>query len=727
MNPGHLTLEPVVPLWLIVLFLSLGFASVLLQYWLLQKRLSRRKALAISLLRLGAISLLISFALNPSFVTRREHNVTPALAILLETSQSMGLSGKGEKGSRLDEARELLLSGPKPLLKSLAERFDVKLYSVGESLTAVETGGVAGLKAGGKRGDLSEALGKLREKNSVAVLLSDGNFGWEDGHSAGLPVLSIPVGDLQDYRDVMIKAIKAPAMAFRDREVVIDATIKSYGYRGLTLPVTLKDGTRLLGAKTVAIDKSPAKVNLSFAFTPEEVGQHNLSVSILPQVGESVVSNNTVNLSLKVVRDKIRVLMVSGNPSMNYRFMRMALKNDPSIDLLSFVILRTPSDILNVPLQEQSLIPFPVETLFTKDLKNFDLLIFDNFSHQFYFNPKYLENVREFVNEGGGLAMIGGPNQFTGYAGTPVGEVLPIKLARKEDYRRDNPSEVRLTRVGITHPITRVSSDEKDTLNLWREMPPLDGINLLEPKSTGTVLLETRDATPRPIITVGNYGKGRSLVLSTDYSWKWYMGMVAKGKGNWAYFRFMERMVRWLTSDPALGPIQMILPDRPGEVGEEREFKIKMREEGFSSAIRGPVSIAVFNPEGLKVEAKLKSTGQPGEYAGSFVPEKVGTYKVKIETKAGSLEELLVVSGSLEDRDAAPDHERLRRVATSTGGKILAKNDDLLKEIEAYAAKGERHFVEERRVPLWAMMYTLPIILVLLGMEWYWRRRWGLI
>jgi len=727
MSPGQLTFEPVIPVWLIVLLLSIGLASVLLQYWLLRKRLNRSKSLALSFLRLAAISLLISFALNPSFVARKEHRISPSLAILLETSQTMGLSVRGDSRSRLDEARELLLSGPRPLLKSLREKFDVKLYSVGESLTPVEAGDVAGLKAGGKRGDLTEALGKLQEKNAVTVLLSDGNLRWEDGHSAGPPVLSIPVGDPQEYKDVLVKAIKAPSIAFREREVTIDVIVKSYGYRGLTLPVTLKDGARLLGAKNVAIDKSPAEVSVSFAFTPEEVGQHNLSVSILPQVGESVLSNNTVELSLKVVRDKVRILMVSGNPSMNYRFMRTALKNDPSVDLLSFVILRTPTDILNVPLQEQSLIPFPVETLFTKDLKNFDLLILDNFSHQLYFNPKYLENVREFVNDGGGLAMIGGPNQFTGYAGTPIGEVLPVKLTKKEDYRRDAPSRVRLTRIGMIHPITRISSDEKDTLNLWREMPSLDGINLLEPKSSGTVLLETTEGTPRPIITVGNYGKGRAFVLSTDYSWKWYMGMVAKGKGNWAYFRFMEKMVRWLTKDPALGPIQMILPDRPEEVGQVREFKIKMREEESSSAQRGPVSISVFNPEGQRIDAELKPTGKPGEFAGTFSPQKAGTYRVKIETRAGSLEELMVVSGPLEDQDAAPDPERLRRVASSTGGKILTRNDDLLKEIEAYAAKGEKRFVEERRVPLWAMTVTLPVILVVLGMEWFWRRRWGLI
>ncbi len=142
-----------------------------------------------------------------------------------------------------------------------------------------------------------------------------------------------------------------------------------------------------------------------------------------------------------MVRDKIRVLMISGNPSMNYRFMRTALKNDPSIDLLSFVILRTPTDILNVPLQEQSLIPFPVETLFTKELNNFDLLIFDNLAFPPLHHSNYLENIREFVRGGGGFAMIGGPNLLDGgrYARTPLEEILPIRVAGRDNYRRDSP------------------------------------------------------------------------------------------------------------------------------------------------------------------------------------------------------------------------------------------------------------------------------------------------
>jgi uncharacterized membrane protein len=580
-------------------------------------------------------------------------------------------------------------------------------------------------------------LKELSGKNTLALLLSDGNLNWNEGQSTNLPIVTVPLGSLGEYKDILIKAVKAPSLAFRGREVMIDVTIKSYGYTGLTLPVLLKEGGKLLTAKNTRINASPGEVTASLSFIPDEVGQKNLSISIPQQFGESLVSNNSLNLSVKVVRDKIRVLMVSGNPSMNYRFMRTALKNDPSIDLLSFVILRTPSDILNVPTHELSLIPFPVETLFSKEIKNFDLLIFDNFKYTLYLSPHHLESIREFVRGGGGFAMIGGPNLVNEgrYAMTPIGEILPVRFAEKEDYRRDSRVGVRLSRAGVFHPITRLSldtvgdtaGDDAQRLSFWQEMPPLDGFNLLEAKSSATVLLESADGIPWPILTVSNYANGRVLTLATDYSWKWYMGMVAKGKGNHAYLRLVDRMVRWLTKDPGLDPVQITLPESAGSAGQEIEIRIKLREEDLSPNLRSMVSFSVLNPDNLKIESKLKPTGQSGEYLGSFLPQKGGIYKLKVETSAGNLEGSIVVAGLLDSLDAAPDHEQLKKVSTSTGGKFLSRREDLLKEVEDFGRKGESRFIEEKRSSVWASPFVMVFVLGFLIVEWYFRRRWGLV
>jgi uncharacterized membrane protein len=505
--------------------------------------------------------------------------------------------------------------------------------------------------------------------------------------------------------------------------------IKSYGYHGITLPVVLKDGEKLLGAKSIPLRKSSEEMVTSFSFTPEEVGSYPLSISIPPQFGESLTSNNQTHLTLKVYRDKIRILMVSGSPSLNYRYMRTAFKNDHTIDLLSFIILRTPANIINVPLHEQSLIPFPVKSIFTKELKNFDLVIFDNFFYRPYLNPNHLESIKEFVREGGSFAIIGGPNFFGegGYIETPIEELLPVRFSGKEDYRRDSVMGVKLSRLGTTHPITRFSSDGNSPQNLWKEMPPLDGINLLEPKSSGVVLLESADGTSKPILTVGSYGKGRVLILGTDSSWKWYMGMLAQGKGNWAYLRFMERMVRWLTKDPSLDPVQITLPETKGEIGQEIGIKIQAKDEDSLSRSKGIISFSVFNSNGIKMVSQLKAGGSQGEYLGSFVPERGGIHKVRVETLEGHLEESFVVTEGMEDLDGAPDHEHLKEIAAATEGKILSNVKDLLKEAKTYAERGQKHFVEERRLPLWGTPYLLALILVFLGTEWYLRRKGGMI
>jgi uncharacterized membrane protein len=741
MNLDQITIAPVFPLWLILLLFSLGFASAIAQYRFMREKLGHSRALGLSLLRLGAISFLVAFALNPSLVAKKEHKVLPAIAILLDTSQSMGQPGSPGKASRLEEAKALLTEGANPLLKSLSQRFEVRLYGVGESLRAIEAKELADLKAGGMKGNLSEILKELSGKNTIALLLSDGNLNWNGGQSTDLPIVTVPLGSTREYKDVLIRAVRAPSLAFRGREVTIDVTIKSYGYTGLSLPVLLKEGGKLLTAKNIRINTSPGEATASLSFIPDEVGQKNLSISIPQQFGESVVSNNSVNLSVKVVRDKIRVLMVSGSPSMNYRFMRTALKSDPSIDLLSFVILRTPSDILNVPPQEMSLIPFPVETLFSKEIKNFDLLIFDNFKYTLYLSPHHLESIREFVRGGGGFAMIGGPNLLNEgrYAMTPIGEILPVRFPEKEDYRRDSQIGVRLSRAGVIHPVTRLSSDiagdtaadtsgdEAKRLRFWQEMPPLDGFNLMEAKSSSIVLLESANGIPWPILTVSNYSNGRVLILATDYSWKWDVGMVAKGKGNLAYLRLMDRMVRWLTKDPGLNPVQISLPENAGFAGQEIEVRIRLREEDLSPNLRSMVSFSVFSPDGLKIDSKLKPTGQSGEYLGSFLPQKGGIYKLKVETSAGNLEESMVVAGLLDTLDASPDHEQLKKISASTGGKFLLSNEDLLKGVEDYARKAESRFIEERRSSVWTSPFVMVLVLGFLIVEWYFRRRWGLV
>jgi len=223
-------------------------------------------------------------------------------------------------------------------------------------------------------------------------------------------------------------------------------------------------------------------------------------------------------------------------------------------------------------------------------------------------------------------------------------------------------------------------------------MPSLDGVNLFEPKSSATVLLESADGSAWPILIVSNFGKGRVLALGTDYSWKWYTGRVAKGKGNLAYLRWVDRMVRWLTKDPSLDPVQVTFPDDSGFAGQEIEVRVQLQEEESSLNLGAPITFSVFNPDGLKIDSKLRPSVLPGEYLASFVPPKGGVHKIRVDTSSVNSRSPSSSPESSTTLDAAPDHEPLKAIARSTGGKVVSTREGLLNEIEAYAGKSETHF-----------------------------------
>jgi hypothetical protein len=205
------------------------------------------------------------------------------------------------------------------------------------------------------------------------------------------------------------------------------------------------------------------------------------------------------------------------------------------------------------------------------------------------------------------------------------------------------------------------------------------------------------------------------------------MGPVARGEGNLTYLKFVDRMVRWLTKDPGLEPVQITLPEGPGLAGQEMEVRIKFQEEGLSPGPRSTISWFVLSPDGLKIESTLKPTGRLDEFLGSFVPPRGGVYKIKVETPSGVLEDSVVVTGSLDALDAAPDHDQLKALSEATNGTFLSRSDDLLKEIESYARRGESRFIEEKRSPMWATPSVMVLVLGCLITEWYFRRRWGLV
>src|SRR6266851_7446092 len=471
----------------LTLGIAMGFVLLLVLQWRdLRQRVSRPVRWSLCLLRAVAYLLVLGMWLNPALLIQKVLQILPPLVVMLDTSGSMALSESG-KPSRLQQVQDYLHSGEHPAsLATLAQHYQLKLYQFDETARALPAERLAEVQVGGRStdilGSLATVLEEQRGTQPVGVLLlSDGAHHGSDiglGHlrQAGVRVVTVGVGTLETYRDIRIASVQAPTLAFVHYPTEVNVTVQTWGYRGEPIPVVLQRAGRVVATKTVQVTADVFEQQVQFEIEPEEVGEFTYTVNVAPRLGEALTENNHVDFPISVARDKIRVLLVCGSPTWDYRFLRQGLKQDPSIDMISFVILRTPTDVVQVPESQLSLIPFPTQRLFTQELKNFDLIIFENFSSQLYFPWYYLENVRTYVQEGGAFAMIGGRLTFAqgGYAGTPIEEILPVSLRSDRNDYRPVAQRMVLTEEGKTHPITRLSLDATENQRIWDMLPEFD-------------------------------------------------------------------------------------------------------------------------------------------------------------------------------------------------------------------------------------------------------------
>jgi uncharacterized membrane protein len=742
------------PLWLIAL-VGLAAAALLAQQFInLRQRLPLGQTAFLTLLRACVYAGLIFFLLGPALIDKRVTKLRRPLTLLVDTSQSMSFpasakSAAGDKGakSRLDLVKEKLEAGPEPLIQRLNRDYDLRVIRFGTGLESIAPGSLERLRAqdpGTRLIELLQRAARDGAARSGIVVFSDGITNGEmkslDGAAIAAPVFTVGVGETEGFTDVRIAKLGAPEFAFRGREFKIDLTLQAFGMKGKSVPLFFNRGKNLITTRAIAIDADPFEQKVTLSFTPKELGTHAFSVSLPVQPGEQISQNNQKEFKVEVRRDKIRVLTLSGSPAWNYRFLRMAMKQDPLIELVSFVFLRTPTDTVDVPENQLSLIPFPIDDIFLEELKNFDVVVLDDFSHRAYFNPVYLERVRDFVRDGGGLAMFGGSRAFDsgGYGDSALRDVLPVELDGKGSYQSRGPVHAALTAAGKKHPITRLLPDPKVNEETWSKLPALSGLNQVHSARGETLLTATGEGsqTGAPLLAIGRFGKGRTLALMTDDAWRWNFIAVGNKETPQNHLKLIRQAVRWLAQEPAFEQVQLY-PIPTAQPAEKVMIKLKVLNDDFTPTRQASVQLRVFSPEG---EPTLVSTGpdsEEGEYSGEFIPTREGTYRVEAEANAGGKPlgrdkaSFTAAFSYGETDDGLPRLDLLKQIAESSKGEYISINDWNEKTFDKIAARLETiapsEIVEQRQTRLWSNLWPFGLILALLSVEWWMRRKWGLI
>jgi uncharacterized membrane protein len=701
--------------------------------------LTTAKRVTLLAIRVLALVVMAAAVLRPAQEVDLLRARRSPLVFLVDTSRSMvlGLAGQGREVARwlgevADDRDEL-------------ERFyRVEMLGLGDPPGALDP---AALAVGGgfnlphtRLGLTLEALARSRPDCAGVVLLSDGR----DTDRPGLPPVGLPfavyptVIEGARIRDLWIEAVETPPVGFIRTPVEVRVRLGLSGLRPGSATVTLLEGGVPLRSETVALAEDGAETVLTF--TPTRTGHKAYRVEVTPWPDEVTAENNRAQFNLNVIRDKTRVLLVAGTPTWDVKFLRRRLRQDPGVDLITFLILRTPEDLSLIPQNELSLIPFPTQALFSEEMPSFDAVIFVNFDYGPYVPRHYLDNLVRFVREeGGGFGMLGGDRSFTlgRYARTPLEQILPVDFSGAAPGKAFLPGRYRprLTESGLAHPLFQWRPDLEENRLLWNALPELEGMNwMLRPKPGAVVLAVNPEARneygPMPLVALGEYGAGRTLAVATDSLWHWALPNSGEGGDDTVYRDFWTRALRWLVHDPEMELVRLAQPAGPLRAGQTVRLQARVLDRFYSPAQGAQVTGMLAGEDGEGIPLAWAEVA-PGEYATRPVDiDQEGLWRVEVEAGLDGAFlgrdaiEFPVEPESPEALRLGVDTAYLETLAEDSGGKVFRLGDRGLLDLLLERGRAQVEVVGRRVEEVWATASLLGLSVLLFAVDWALRRFW---
>ena len=541
-----------------------------------------------------------------------------------------------------------------------------------------------------------------------AIMVTDGQVHDVPG-VAGLASLQGPIhalitGSKKDS-DRKLVIDHAPEYILVGETATINFHVEDQGGDGTDVPVTVS----LPGEdpqKLVVKPGAAAEVNIPIS----HAGQNFISLSAEVRPGELSAANNTELAIVNGIRDRLRVLLVSGQPNAGERTWRNLLKSDTSVDLVHFTILRPAEKQDATPLNELSLIAFPTKELFVDKLTKFDLVIFDRYTRESVLPDEYLGNVANYVRDGGALLIASGPDfaEVGGLASTPLDDVL---AAEPTGEVTETPFKPKLSEIGEKHPITQNLKGASRTDPKWGQWFRLIDATPITSAGDTEVLLEGPDA--KPLLVTRRVGKGRVAQLLSDQGWLWARGFDGGGPEA----DLLKRIAHWAMKQPELEEERIAAHGQGLDIVVDR-YGLKPSYESATSR----------SPSGKESQVPLREIG-PGHFQGRFTPDEAGTYALL----DGPLQAVAVAGNgdAKEVNDLLATAKKLAPATTATGGGIYWLEDGMPRlttqgPSQNYAgagymalrANGLTKTLAVRELDLFATLLSLAALLVLVSLMW---------
>ncbi len=575
---GTVVFDPLLPLWLIGALGAVAVAGLVLAAW---------RGLAGWALRALAAVVIIGALSGPAY---RQEERTPLSDIVLLVEDQSASQHLAARAGDTESAAEALAAR-----LAARENTEIRRVTVGD---APENGGSRVM------GALAEAMAELpRGRIAGAILLSDGQVhDIEAAPEMPAPLHLLHTGRAGDW-DRRLRIDNAPAFAILGEEVQLTLTITD-------------DGAAPEGVRSVPLDiaidgaeprrfEVPLGQEMTLPLSLPRGGRNVLQFSTPMATGELTDRNNTALVQINGVRDRLRVLLVSGQPHAGTRTWRNLLKSDSSVDLVHFTILRPPEKQDGVPVRELSLIAFPTRELFLDKVDEFDLIIFDRYRRRGILPTVYLENVRQYVEGGGAVLLAAGPD-FAGAESIWRGPFEAMVPGRPTARVVEEGYRPRVTDLGRRHPVT-AGLEEAFGGEWGRWLRQIE----VEATESGDVVMS--GAGERPLLLLDRVGEGRVALLTSDQAWLWGRGY----EGGGPQLELLRRLAHWMMKEPELEE-EALWAEATGQ-----EMRIIRR------SLSGDVpEVTITTPSGA-VETRPLDEVEPGRFETVYEGAEIGLYRLE--------------------------------------------------------------------------------------------------
>lgn len=710
--------------------------------------------------------------------------------------------------SRLELLQAALTNREYALLERLGRGFDLKVSGFSGELEALHLGGTNAVRApsGAGPGGASEAAGLAasaaltpvslaaalgadgretapgvalrevldRERGrplAGVVLFTDGirNAGPDlrevaaRAREAGVPVHFVGLGTTAP-RDLQVAELEAQELGFVRDEVPVRVRLRARGFAGETVPLTLTLSKTVIETREVRIE-GDGEVTETFKVTPELTGDFELAAEVPAKSDEILAENNRRSRRLRVMDDRIRVLLLEQSARWEFRYLQALLLRDRRVELKCVLFDGDPA-ISRDP-GSPYLDAFPSRR---EDLFSYDVIVFGDVDPR-QFTPAQLETLAEFVSRSGGSFLMVAGRRFSpwSYRDTALERLLPVEFERSPapvpgTAVHDRPIRLSLTGEGAASPLLRISEDPAENARRWEALPPVFWVAPVQgAKPAAQVLVVERPVEPStagpgtpapgpggvdpaattasapgaaagggvPVVALQQYGVGQSMFVGTDNLWRW-----RRNEGEAFYVSFWARAVQRLAIGHLLSGSRrtQVTLDRPSTLPGER---LGVTARVFSNAYE-PVhepsllasveraSAATAGAGGATVgSVVLRSVpDQPGVYRGEIVAGVAGRYRLVMGGEALAAADFTVEDRWIEAGETALQADALREAAAAAGGEFFREED--LGRLP-HAVQGKAHRVRSRAVvEVWSSPAWFLGLLALLATEWVLRKLWQL-